>query len=126
LVLTRLVDFRAVLNSPTEEPWRNPRNLKDPKLLHIHKPYERLVWKGHEYRYDRHGFRNESDLAAADVILIGDSFVEGWNVSAAELLTERLAEQSGRTVANLGQSWYGPQQELEVLRRFGLACAGSA
>lgn len=57
---------------------------------------------------------------AADVIVIGDSFIEGMGVSASDLLTSHLAIQLGRTVVNLGQSYYAPQQELELLRRYGL------
>jgi hypothetical protein len=81
------------------------------------------VWEGIEYRYDRNGFRNGTDLESAHLIVVGDSFVEGWNVSADHLLTNQLARQLDRPVANLGQSWYGPQQELEVLRRYGLRLA---
>jgi hypothetical protein len=50
-------------------------------------------------------------------VVVGDSFIEGGGVSAADLLTTRLQELTGRTVANVAQSWYGPQQELELLRR---------
>ncbi|HEX6861348.1 MAG TPA: hypothetical protein VF414_00950, partial [Thermoanaerobaculia bacterium] len=47
--------------------------------------------------------------------------IEGWGVTADELVTSRLAADLGRArVVNLGQSWYGPQQELEVLRRYAL------
>src|SRR5436853_550888 len=47
-------------------------------------------------------------------------YLFGWGVTASELVTSRLASDLRRPVVNLGQSWYGPQQELEVLRRFGL------
>lgn len=119
-VAARVVDFRVTFNTLPKEPWHHPDNILDPKLLHIHQPYYRQVWDGIEYRYDSHGLRNESDLEAADIVVIGDSFVEGWGVPASGLLTSHLARQLNRTVANLGQSWYGPQQELELLRRFGL------
>lgn len=120
LVLAHLVDFRSVLGTPIAEPWSHPDNLLDPKLLHIREPHYRRRFDGIEYRYDRHGLRNEVDLETADVVVIGDSFVEGWKVSAADLLTAELARRSDLTVANLGQSWYGPQQELELLRRWGV------
>jgi len=120
LVAAQVADFRSILGTPISEPWRNPGNLHDPTLLHIHKPHDRWLWDGIEYRYDQHGFRNETDLESADLIVVGDSFVEGWNVSADNLLTSHLARQLDRPVANLGQSWYGPQQELEVLQRYGL------
>lgn len=119
-VAARVVDFRVTFNTLPKEPWYHPDNILDPKLLHIHQPYYRQSWDGIEYRYDSHGLRNESDLEAADIVVIGDSFVEGWGVPASGMLTSQLARQLNRTVANLGQSWYGPQQELELLRRFGL------
>jgi hypothetical protein len=81
------------------------------------------VWEGIEYRCDQYGLRNETDLGSADLIVVGDSFVEGWGVSAAVLLTTQLARQLNRPVANIGQSWYGPQQELDLLQRFGLKLA---
>jgi hypothetical protein len=120
LVAAGMVDFRLILNTPELESWRNPNSVLDPKLLHIPKPHSRWEWGGIAGRYDQHGFRNESDLDAADVIVIGDSIVEGCRVSATNLVTAQMAQQTQRLVANLGLAWYGPQQELEVLRRYGL------
>lgn len=57
------------------------------------------------------------------MIVVGDSFIEGTNVGDHEqLVTSHLARALGesKTVVNLGQVHYGPQQELVVLRRFGL------
>jgi len=73
--------------------------------------------------YDRDGFRNLRDVDKADVIVLGDSFIEGAHVTADELITARLAGELGgdKTVVNLGQAGYGPEQELHVLRRFGIA-----
>jgi hypothetical protein len=78
------------------------------------------LWNGIEYRYDQYGLRNEVDVESAEVVVVGDSFVEGLGVSPADILTNQLARQLNRPVANLAQSWYGPQQELELLRRYGL------
>jgi len=120
LVLLRLADFRVLFGTPAAQPWSHPGNLVDPTLLHLHRPHDRFVWDGVLYEYDRNGFRNRPDPHAADVVVIGDSFVEGWGVTADQLVTSRLAADLHRGVVNLGQSWYGPQQELEVLRRYGL------
>jgi len=120
LVLATVVDFRVAFGTPVLEPWAHHGNLLDPRLLHIHKPHDVWPWYGIDYRYDQHGLRNESDLEAADVVVIGDSFVEGMGVSATDLLTTHLAKQLDCTVANVSQAWYGPQQELELLRRYGL------
>ena len=120
LVVAHVVDFRTILGTPVREPWHHPANLLDSKLLHIHKAHDRWLWNGIEYGYDQYGLRNETDLESADVVVVGDSFVEGLGVAAADILTHQLAKQLDRTVANLGQSWYGPNQELELLRRYGL------
>src|SRR6202007_1843538 len=63
---------------------------------------------------------NELDLKHADIIVIGDSIVEGLTVSNSQLMTSVLAHLRRQVVANLGQSAYGPQQELVVLKRYGL------
>jgi len=71
-----------------------------------------------DVRYDRNGFRNERDLTQADVAMIGDSYVEAPYAATSVLSSSVLARSLGQTVANLGMSGYGPQQELAVLRRF--------
>ncbi|MCI0557818.1 MAG: SGNH/GDSL hydrolase family protein, partial [Nitrososphaera sp.] len=120
LVVAGILDFRTILSTPVYEPWHHPDNLLDPTLLHIHKPHDRWLWYDIDYRYDQYGLRNDSDLNTADVVVVGDSLVEGLGVSSADLLTTHLTKHLHRSVANLGQSWYGPQQELELLRRYGL------
>lgn len=121
LVALRLTDFRLLFGTPAAQPWSHPGNRVDPELLHLHRPHDDFVWDGVRYRYDRNGFRNAVDFQAADVVVIGDSFIEGWGVTADELVTSRLAANLRQArVVNLGQSWYGPQQELEVLRRYAL------
>jgi hypothetical protein len=72
-------------------------------------------------RYDRHGFRNSRDLRQADIVVIGDSYIEAPMMPEEALSTTLLSQLQGKTVANLGNSGYGPQQELGVLKRFGLA-----
>ena len=135
--LAGLADFRLVYGRPLD-PWENPKNLLDPDLIHIHRPHFEEVgqmqggdlqgWAAapaltlgeYRIRYDHNGFRNEADPQSADVIVIGDSYVEAANVLPHELLTSQLAKELGVNVVNLGQSSYGPQQELHVLRRFGV------
>jgi hypothetical protein len=73
------------------------------------------------FTYDRWGYRNAVDMEHADVVLIGDSYVEGWYVDDRETVAARLTERLGVPVANLGVAGYGTLQELEVLRRDGLA-----
>jgi hypothetical protein len=130
-----LIDFRAVLATTVPDPCNNADNVRDPELIHIHKPYLKRVGATRGdialalhlastrlYPYavtcDRNGFRNACDLSAAEVVVLGDSFVEGGLTSANDLMTATLGRLLRRTVANLGQSAYGPQQELAVLRRY--------
>jgi lysophospholipase L1-like esterase len=114
-------------------------NRRDDELIHIHHPHTRyqgevvgnLTWIGLPARppyqvdvqYDRNGFRNSTDLDRAAVVAIGDSFLEGAETAEGDLVTTLVAKRLGVPVANLGQSNYGPQQELAVLRRFGLPLA---
>jgi hypothetical protein len=69
---------------------------------------------------DSRGFRNQKALDRADVVIIGDSYVEGHYVDDSETAAVALEQLIGRSVANFGQSGYGTLQELEVLRQFGL------
>lgn len=69
---------------------------------------------------DARGFRNRQTHEQADVVLLGDSYVEGWYVSDEETAAVVLEQRLGRPVANLGVSGFGTLQELAVLRRYGL------
>lgn len=102
-------------------------NAPDPELGFVRRPYTR--WTGRvrgsgrvvRYATDRFGFRNATDLERADVVLLGDSYTEAAQVPLEVTFGQRLARDRGATVANLGRGAYGPQQELVVLRRHGLA-----
>lgn len=142
LALTRLVDFRVVLSRASTDftsikPWDNPRNQPDSALLWIHRPRQRIQGnvKGDmvdwlriatdrrypvDVTYDGRGFRNARDRDSADVVLIGDSFLEWSIVATSGLVSEELERRLGAPVMNLGQAAYSPQQELLVLRRIGL------
>lgn len=69
---------------------------------------------------DDRGYRNLQSRTAADIVLLGDSFVEGWYVSDTDTTAARLEQRMARPVANLGVSGYGTLQELDVLRRDAL------
>ncbi len=133
----RVVDFARLFAVEIKQPWFRPENRLDRQLLHIHLPHlevgpaevdadlaplagddtERLHV---HYLCDANGFRNATTPARAEIVVLGDSFVEAAQVATSEMMTTKLAEELQVAVANLGQSWYGPQQELEVLRRYGL------
>ena len=130
-------DYRPLFSTPTP-PWKRPGNRPDRELLYVKDgprkatlefqgaERSRLRRAGYgtvyrcELRLDRNGFRNATEMGSAEVVVIGDSFVEGLQVSDDELLTHRLSATLGKTVANLGRTSYGPQQELHVLERFGV------
>jgi hypothetical protein len=112
----------------------------DPELLHIHPPHSSFRGQARggnfaanfrvpqsamdfyqwDVRYDQNGFRNDSDLTSASIVVIGDSFVESTTTPTPQMLTSVLARLQGTVVANLGQYGYGPLEELAVLRRYGL------
>ncbi len=133
----RLIDYRVVFGTPFRKAWENPRNRLDDELIHLHTPYDEFagtvpgdlvvsynIQTDRRYevdvRYDYQGFRNADDIKQADIVLIGDSFVEGPIVDYDDIISAHLSEFLGEQVINLGQIGYGPQQELAVLKRFAL------
>lgn len=67
--------------------------------------------------YDRRGYRNAKQPSRSDIVLIGDSYVEGAYVSDDQIISRFLEDRLGRPVANLGVAGYGTAQELIVLKR---------
>jgi hypothetical protein len=137
--LLRLVDYRSVLGSyESDSALSVAGRHADEELLWRHDPYYEYEepYQGNlglalcvppdptqriTVRYDRHGFRNGKDLDTADIVVLGDSYIEGYMTPEARLATTRLGHLQGKIVANLGHSGYGPQQELVVLKRYGLS-----
>ena len=72
------------------------------------------------FTYDQKGYRNLIERDRADVVLIGDSYVEGWYVSDQQTVASQLEVKLGRPVVNLGVAGYGTLQELIVLKEDGL------
>jgi hypothetical protein len=68
------------------------------------------------FTYDQWGYRNHIEMPTARVVLIGDSYVEGWYVSDEETVAAELTRSTGWAVANLGVAGYGTAQELHVLK----------
>jgi len=141
--LLGVVDYRRHVALPEStlftrvKAWELPGNRLDRELLHVHRPGQEIKGEAAgdlvhwlqipterrypiEIAYDSLGFRNARDYRQAPIIMLGDSFAESGLVPAEDLATSRLARRLGIDVANLGQSGYGPQQELIVLQRYGL------
>ncbi|QPD03657.1 MAG: hypothetical protein Nkreftii_001431 [Candidatus Nitrospira kreftii] len=138
-VALKLINYRTIFAITDGFDWEHPAYLPDLELLYKPKPHQTLKMQVHrgnigevlclpphpeepfDLIYDKNGFRNEEDLTSADIAVIGDSYVESQMMPGSLLATTRLAELTKLTVANLGQSGYGPQQELVVLKRHGLS-----
>jgi PAS domain S-box-containing protein len=134
----KLIDYRKIFSVSAGSLWDQPGHQPDVELLAKPEPHysaKMLFSRGNigdslclparpaepfEVRYDQNGFRNDQDLASAEIAVIGDSYVESEMFPSSVLATTRLAATSHKTVANLGQSGYGPQQELVVLKRYAL------
>ena len=110
----------------------------DEQLLFKEKPFNQSVtvgFKGANYspiygidvapitidwRADENGFRNSRKTDFADLVVIGDSYMD-YGADESNTFPKILQEQlPGLTVMNLAKSGYGPFQYLEVLKRFGL------
>lgn len=89
-------------------------NIGEALCLPAHPPEE------FDLRYDQHGFRNDEDVDRAEVVVVGDSYVESPMLPNSALLTTALEKSLGIPVVNLGISGYGPEQELIVLKRYAL------
>jgi hypothetical protein len=138
--LLSIVDYRSTILPAIAriKPWEDPKFQIDDQLLWIRRPYQHLsgqaagdlvYWLGistnrtypFDVQYDSRGFRNDHEISQAPIVVIGDSMVE-WGLVPQEALTStRLSQGLQVQVANLGQPAYGPQQELVVLRKWGLA-----
>jgi len=134
----KLVDYRQVFAVTIFLPWERLDYLPDRELLSLPRPnrsVKMLFSRGNigdalclpprpaepfEVRYDKNGFRNEADSTSAEIAVIGDSYVESPMMPGSVLATTRLAELQRKSVVNLGQSGFGPQQELTVLKRYAL------
>jgi hypothetical protein len=77
------------------------------------------------YATDRFGFTNPDSVwdAPADLVLLGDSFTQGFCVGADESFAARLRAVYPRTV-NLGGGANGPLIELATLVEFGARAQG--
>jgi hypothetical protein len=71
-----------------------------------------------EWRGDRYGFRNAQEFKHAPIVLVGDSFVEGYKVTQDATVSARLSGLLEEDVCNLGQCDFGPCQEVLAVRRF--------
>jgi hypothetical protein len=72
-------------------------------------------------RTDARGFRNGAALDQADVVIVGDSFVEGSHVSDEHPWPVKFAALTNLAVYSLGMSGYSPIRHLTALKQYGFA-----
>jgi hypothetical protein len=73
-----------------------------------------------EWIMDKDGFRNQRAVAAADIVVLGDSYIE-YGANEADTFVGRLEEKlAGMSTRNLGKSGYSVGQYVQVLKRYGL------
>ena len=135
-------DYGRSFGTRDNDTWvqlANGINRRDDELIHVHRPHSQFrgTVAGNlgrlglpnparydvDVSYDKNGFRNDADFTRADVVAIGDSFVEAAEMAKSHTVVAELSRRLGGTVVNLGQSGYGPQQELIVLTRYGAPLA---
>ena len=139
----RWVDWSGVVGLPHAlrfthlKPWDNPANVRDEELLFRHRPGLRFTGETPgdlvdlygiatdrkypvDVAYDENGFRNPPGRTRADLVLVGDSYLEAGLVPREQTIAAILERELGLVVQNLGCSGYGPQQEKIALERYGL------
>lgn len=132
-VLLKLVHWRLVFEQLAGDGWRYGWAYRlDSDLEFRRRPHEQwsersssdieLGWNMPPslraplvYTYDRWGYRNPVDMEQADIVLIGDSYVEGWYVSDDDTVARRLQVQLDHAVMNFGIAGYGTLHEYRVL-----------
>jgi hypothetical protein len=139
MALANIIDYRQIFPPyHAVSTLQHPGYEYDPNLLWVRKPHVHLVGtytkgneaayfclphqaqRAYELQYDQNGFRNTADLGQADIVLIGDSYIEAPILKHQHTVASHLAGLQKKTVANLGMSGYGPSQELYALTRFAL------
>ena len=132
------LDYSHIWNHLTGD-WSGPASsfMSDPDLMYRHLP--NTTWSGQPrsdmavywnlpvrspvpltFTTDSRGFRNCRELDRADIVLLGDSYIEGSYVSDGETCAAILGKSVGCEVANLAQAGFGTLQELEVLERYAI------
>ena len=71
-----------------------------------------------DFQYDQRGFRNIATDDSPEIVLLGDSFIEGYKVSQGETTTHHLDELLNERVVNFAQSGFTPYHELSVLEKY--------
>ncbi|WP_170359740.1 alginate O-acetyltransferase AlgX-related protein [Ruegeria arenilitoris] len=71
-----------------------------------------------DYIYDQNGFRNSTPIANPDLLLVGDSFIEGYKVGQDVTITEQIMQGSDYTAISLAQSDYSLYHGLSAMLHY--------
>jgi len=110
------------------EMWKYARDVKqrsaDPEIGHEHRPFAQAYLMGVDVKTNSMGHRDyeypvDRQPGLPRIMMLGDSFIEGWGVPFDETITKRLERmftESGRKVEvmNTGVGNYGSVQEVEA------------
>ena len=66
---------------------------------------------------DERGYRNQSALTSADVLVVGDSQAWGFAVEVSQAFAAAFAREEGLPTYQMANGSYGPVQYCELLRR---------
>lgn len=72
-------------------------------------------------RTDARGFRNPTTPDQCDVVVLGDSFAEGANVSDEQVWPLLFGETTGLSVYNLAMCGYSPDHYIGAFNQYGAA-----
>jgi hypothetical protein len=74
-----------------------------------------------EEALDENGFKNSVAVEFPDIVVLGDSYMED-GMDEGDTFPRRLNKNlPGITVVNLAKAGYGPNQYVEVLKRYGIS-----
>ena len=114
------------VSASDELPFERPSHLKwhglsrgDLALMNGDEdPYARMV----TFKTDMDGFHNSQDIRQADLIAIGDSYLEAGNLPEEDNFLTLTGQKLGIKSRNLGRAGYTTPTELIVLKKYGLRC----
>jgi len=98
-----------------------PRDLELIGMVSVADNPDRGQYPELNYRVDRFGFFNPTEMSKADLVLVGDSFVVAAGMLDPPGLQAQLAATTGLEVFNLAVPAIGPKREQWLLEEIGLA-----
>ena len=122
----RTLVWSGVLQSPPPPPSNQFWDSDHPILGVWHQPNVKTVHASEcfkiEYATNSIGARDRErtrERQAPRVIVLGDSFAEGWGIDAKERMSDRLEASTGFEHLNLSMSHFSPHQSYLAYREFG-------